>query len=45
MRFDEYRTGMTIQEYIEAGEGLNIPNYALSEFNRDLERRFISLYD
>jgi hypothetical protein len=36
---------MTIQEYIEACEGLNVPNYALSDINWDLERRFISLYE
>jgi hypothetical protein len=45
MRFDQYRTGMTIQEYIEACESLNLPNYALSDINWDLERRFISLYE
>ncbi|MFL6305472.1 MAG: hypothetical protein ACJ72H_18230 [Candidatus Sulfotelmatobacter sp.] len=45
MRFDQYRTGMTIPEYIQPCEGLNVPNYALSDINWDLERRFISLYD
>jgi hypothetical protein len=34
-----------IQEYIDACDRFNVPNYALSDVAWDLERRFISLYD
>lgn len=45
LRFSQYRTGMTIQGYIDACDRLNVPNYAISDIAWDLERGFISLYD
>jgi hypothetical protein len=45
MRFNQYRSGMTIKAYIEACDRLNVPNYSLSDINWDLEHGFISLYD
>lgn len=45
VRFDQYRTGMTVQEYIDACDQLKVPNYALSDITWDLERHYIALYD
>jgi hypothetical protein len=45
VRFDQYRAGMTIQEYIDACDKLNVPNYALSDITWDAERHFIALDD
>jgi hypothetical protein len=47
LRFALYRTGMTVQEYIEACERLNSPNHALFDitWDTDPKRRFIELYD
>jgi len=44
-RFDQYRTGMTVQEYIYACESLGVPNYALFDITWDTQRNFIELYD
>jgi len=47
IRFAQYRTGMTVQEYIHACEALDIPNHALFDitWDTDPKRRFIELYD
>jgi hypothetical protein len=47
IRFSQYRTGMTVQEYIQACDRLGIPNHALFDitWDTDANRRFIELYD
>jgi hypothetical protein len=40
-RFDRYRTGMTVEEHIEACKTAPRPNDALSDITWDLERRYI----
>jgi hypothetical protein len=47
LRFAQYHTGMTIQEYVQACEALGIPNHALFDitWDTDPKRRFIELYD
>jgi hypothetical protein len=45
VRFDQYRTGTTIQEYIDACDDFKIPNCILSDITWDAERHFISLND
>jgi hypothetical protein len=47
IRFAQYRTGMTVGEYVLACKGLGVPNYALFDitWDSDLNRRFIELYD
>jgi hypothetical protein len=44
-RFDQYRDGMTINDYISACDKLQVPNYALIDITWDLDRKFIELYD
>lgn len=47
LRFAQYRTGMTVQDYIQACDALGIPNYAVFDimWDTDPKRRFIELYD
>jgi hypothetical protein len=47
IRFAQYRTGMTLAEYVAACDGLSVPNYALFDvtFDSDPRRRLIELYD
>lgn len=47
VRFAQYRTGMTVAEYVAACEALELPNYALYDVTWDSapERRLIELYD
>jgi hypothetical protein len=47
LRFEQYRTGMTVKGYIEACDALDVPNYALFDitWDTDPKRRFIELYD
>jgi hypothetical protein len=45
LRFAQYRTGMTVQEYFDACEALGIPNHGLFDITWDSERNFIELYD
>jgi hypothetical protein len=47
IRFAQYFTGMTVQEYIHACDALDIPNHALFDitWDTDPKRRFIELYD
>ncbi len=47
VRFAQYRTGMTVREYIAACETLGVPNYAIYDLTWDSapERRRIELYD
>lgn len=47
MRFAQYRTGMTVAEYVLACEGLCVPNYALFDITNDSDpkRRLIEMYD
>jgi hypothetical protein len=46
-RFDLYRNGMTVNEYVLACEGLAVSNYALFDitWDSDQKRRLIELYD
>jgi hypothetical protein len=46
IRFAQYRTGMTVAEYIEACDALPLPNYALFDITWDTDprRQFIELY-
>ena len=43
----QYRTGMTVQEYIHACDASGVPNHALFDitWDSDPKRRFIELYD
>ncbi|MGO8933955.1 MAG: hypothetical protein ACLPLZ_00350 [Terracidiphilus sp.] len=45
-RFSLYRTGMTVAEYVDECNSLNVPNYALFDitWDTDPKRRFIELY-
>lgn len=47
IRFAQYRDGMTVQEYIQACDGLDVANYALFEvtWDSDPKRGFIALSD
>jgi hypothetical protein len=47
IRFAQYRTGMTIEDYIRACEELGLPNYAVFDitWDSDPKRKFIELYD
>jgi hypothetical protein len=45
VRFDQYRTGTTIQEDIDACDNIKIPNCVLSDITWDAEHDFIDLYD
>lgn len=47
VRFAQYRTGMTVAEFILACEKLEVPNYAVYDLTWDSEpkRRLIELYD
>jgi hypothetical protein len=45
VRFDQYRTRTTIQEYINACDKFKIPNCVLSDITWDAEHDFIDLYD
>ena len=47
IRFAQYRTGMTVQEYIHACDASGVPNHALFDitWDSDPKRRFIELYD
>jgi hypothetical protein len=47
VRFAQYRTGMTVGEYLAACERLDVPNYALYDlmWDSDPKRRLIELYD
>jgi hypothetical protein len=47
IRFAQYRTGMTVRDYISACERLGIPNYAIFDiaWDSDPKRRLIERYD
>ncbi len=47
VRFSQYKTGMTVQEYIDACAQLDVPNYAIFDITWDTDprRKFIELYD
>jgi hypothetical protein len=47
IRFAQYRTGMTVAEFITLCEKLDVPNYAVYDltWDSDPKRRFIELYD
>jgi hypothetical protein len=47
VRFAQYRTGMTVQEYVAACDNLTVPNYAIYDitWDTDAKRRLIELYD
>jgi hypothetical protein len=47
IRFAQYRTGMTVADYIVACEKLEVPNYAIFDitWDSDPSRRLIELYD
>lgn len=47
LRLAQYRSGMTVQEYVDACQNLNVPNHALFDisWDVDLKRKFIQLYD
>lgn len=47
VRFDRYRSGMTVAEYIHSCEELGRPNLAIFDitWDSDPKRRFIELYD
>jgi hypothetical protein len=47
IRFAQYRTGMTVSEYILECEALDVPNYAIFDitWDSDPRRRLIELYD
>ena len=42
-RFDRYKNGMTVREYVRACTDAPRPNDALADITWDLERRFISV--
>ena len=46
-RFSLYRTGMSVGDYVQACNSLNVPNYALFDitWDSDPKRRFIELYE
>jgi hypothetical protein len=46
LRFAQYHSGMTVQEYIQACDDLKIPNYAIFDitWDTDPKRQFIELY-
>ena len=47
IRFAQYRSGMTVAEFINACHKLEVPNYAVYDltWDSDPKRRFIELYD
>jgi hypothetical protein len=46
VRFNQYRSGMTVGEFIAACEKLEVPNYAVFDITwGDPKRKFIELYD
>jgi hypothetical protein len=47
LRYDQYKDGMTVGEYIKACDVLGIPNYAKHDivWDSDPKRKFIELYD
>lgn len=45
IRFAQYRTGMTVQEYVHSCDGLDVSNPALFDITWDTDREFIELYD
>jgi hypothetical protein len=47
IRFAQYRTGMTVADYVLACEKLEVPNYAIFDitWDSDPSRRLIELYD
>jgi len=47
IRFAQYRTGMTVAEYLADCDGLSVPNNALFDltWDTDPKRRLIELYD
>lgn len=47
IRYAQYRTGMTVREYVQACEALTVPNYAIFDitWDTDPKRGFIELCD
>jgi hypothetical protein len=45
IRYAQYRTGMSVREYVIACDALAVLNYALFDITWDTDRQFIELYD
>jgi hypothetical protein len=47
LRFDQYRDGMTVADYISACDSLEVPNYSVFDltWDSDPRRKLIELYD
>jgi hypothetical protein len=45
LRFDQYKDGLTIADYIRACDKLPGAEYALIDISWDKEHKFIELYD
>jgi hypothetical protein len=47
LRFDQYRDGMTVADYISACDSVEVPNYAVFDltWDSDPRRKLIELYD
>ena len=47
VRFDQYRTGMTVGDFISACDRLDVPNYAVFDitYDSDPKRKLIELYE